>query len=213
LPESYASCKIKEEVQKPEEKKKGFTANGKKPGKYPGEIKEQAVGNVRLCLTPPLASLSCFALRLKPRKTGMFGRCRPDFRTRSECAGHVAELLGVGTDETVMNWVRQAEIDGGLKEGVTSDEREEIRRLRRENAELKRTNGILRAASAFFAAEPDRPQNKQQNSWIFSKRDGKRAVCCGVSGRSAKCLLPNTAFRYPHRDITRSNRAENPCER
>jgi transposase len=117
-----------------EEKKKGFSANGKKPGKYPDEIREQAVG--------------------------MFGRCRSDFKTRSECAKHVAELLGVGTEETVLNWVRQAEIDGGLKEGVTSDEKEEIKRLRRENAELKRANGILRAASAFFAAELDRPQNR-----------------------------------------------------
>jgi transposase len=114
----------KEEVQKMEEKKKGFTARGKKPGKYPDETGEQAVG--------------------------MFGRRRPDFKTRSECARHVAELLGVGTDETVMNWAGQAEIDGGLKEGVTSDEREETRRLRREVAEPKRTNGIPGAASARY---------------------------------------------------------------
>ncbi len=70
----------------------------------------------------------------------------------------VAGLLGVGTAETVRKWVRQAEIDGGLRPGVSTEESAELKRLRRENAELKRANGILKAASAFFAAELDRPQ-------------------------------------------------------
>lgn len=71
----------------------------------------------------------------------------------------VAGLLGVGTPETVRKWVRQAEVDDGARPGVTSEESAELKRLRRENAELKRANGILRAASAFFAAEIDRPRH------------------------------------------------------
>lgn len=70
----------------------------------------------------------------------------------------VAELLGIGTVETVRKWCRQAEIDEGRRPGVSTDEAAELRRLKRENAELKRANAILRAASTFFAAELDRPQ-------------------------------------------------------
>lgn len=69
----------------------------------------------------------------------------------------VAQLLGVGTPETVRKWVRQAEVDAGARPGVTSEESAEVKRLKRENAELKRANAILKAATAFFGAELDRP--------------------------------------------------------
>lgn len=69
----------------------------------------------------------------------------------------VAELLGVGTPETVRKWVRQAQVDAGARPGVTTEEAAEVRRLKRENAELKRANAILKAAAAFFGAELDRP--------------------------------------------------------
>jgi transposase len=72
----------------------------------------------------------------------------------------VAELLGVGTAETVRKWCRQAEVDTGMRAGVTSEDSAEIKRLKRENAELRRANAILKAASAFFAAELDRPEKR-----------------------------------------------------
>lgn len=69
------------------------------------------------------------------------------------------KLLGIGTTETLRKWVRQAEVDDGCRAGVTS---EGVRRVEAaeagENAELRRANGILKAAWAFFAAELDRPQ-------------------------------------------------------
>jgi len=71
--------------------------------------------------------------------------------------GEVARLLGIGTPEMVRKWVRQAEVDGGGRPGPTTQESAELKRLRRENAELKRANAILKAASTFFAAELDRP--------------------------------------------------------
>ena len=68
----------------------------------------------------------------------------------------VAEKLGC-TTEALRRWVRQAERDGGKRPGLTTPEREELKRLQRENFELKRANEILRKASAFFAqAELDR---------------------------------------------------------
>lgn len=59
--------------------------------------------------------------------------------------------------ESLRRWVEQARIDQGAKPGVTTDAQAEIRRLKRENAQLRRANEILKTASAFFAAELDRP--------------------------------------------------------
>lgn len=67
-----------------------------------------------------------------------------------------ADLLGVGAAETVRQWVRKLPTYGAAGAGE-EPEGEVIRKLRQENAELKRANGILKAASAFFAAEIDRP--------------------------------------------------------
>ncbi len=68
----------------------------------------------------------------------------------------IAAKIGC-TPETLRKWVRQAERDQGLREGLTSSERERLKALERENRELKRANEILRTASAFFAqAELDR---------------------------------------------------------
>jgi transposase len=69
----------------------------------------------------------------------------------------VARLLGVGCAETVRKWVRQAQVDSGSRVGTTTEESTELKRLKRENAELRRANAILKTASAFFAAELDRP--------------------------------------------------------
>lgn len=73
---------------------------------------------------------------------------------------HIARDLGINS-EVLRKRVRQAEADQGLRTDLlSSEEREEIRRLRRENAELRRANEILRSASLFFAREldPDRPK-------------------------------------------------------
>jgi transposase len=68
----------------------------------------------------------------------------------------IAEKLGCRV-ESLRRWVRQAERDTGKRPGLTTDERAELKRLQRENFELKRANEILRKASAFFAqAELDR---------------------------------------------------------
>src|SRR6266542_2220570 len=60
------------------------------------------------------------------------------------------------TSETLRKWVRQAEVDGGRRPGLTTEERKRLKDLERENFELRRANEILKSASAFFAAELDR---------------------------------------------------------
>jgi len=54
--------------------------------------------------------------------------------------------------ETLRNWVRQAEVDGGVRPGTTTTEAERIAQLERENRELRRANEILKTSAAFFAA-------------------------------------------------------------
>lgn len=94
---------------------------------------------------------------LKARAVRMYAEIRPDHESDWEAMGRVAELLGVYTAETVRKWVRQGQVDAGDRGGTTTEEAAEIKRLRRENAELRRANAILKAASSFFAAELDRP--------------------------------------------------------
>lgn len=72
---------------------------------------------------------------------------------------HIAAELGLPS-ETLRKRVRRVEVDEGRRVGLSSAEREEIKALKRENAELRRANEILRSASLFFAREldPDRPK-------------------------------------------------------
>jgi transposase len=67
----------------------------------------------------------------------------------------IATKFGI-SHETLRNWVRRAEVDDGLRPGLTSDERQRLKQLEREVRELRRANEILKSASAFFAAELDR---------------------------------------------------------
>ena len=71
----------------------------------------------------------------------------------------VADKLGP-QPETVRGWVRQSERDHGRRRGPSTDELAELKRLKRENAELRRANDILKAAASFFGAELDRQSKK-----------------------------------------------------
>lgn len=87
----------------------------------------------------------------------MVSEIRAEHESEWAAMTRVAELLGIGTPETVRKWCRQAQVDAGVRPGVSSEDSAELKRLKRENSELKRANAILKAASAFFAAELDRP--------------------------------------------------------
>ncbi len=71
----------------------------------------------------------------------------------------VARQLGIGT-ESLRNWVRQAEVDGGTRPGTTSEDKARIAALEKENRELRRANEILKSAAVFFGAELDRRHTK-----------------------------------------------------
>jgi transposase len=66
----------------------------------------------------------------------------------------VARDLGI-SDQTLRNWIKQSDVDAGHRESLTTDEREELRRLRRENRTLLQEREILKKAAAFFARESE----------------------------------------------------------
>jgi transposase len=80
---------------------------------------------------------------------------RAELGTDRGTAQRVALQLGYGV-ESVKSWVRRADIDDGVKQGVPSDSAAEIRRLEQELREMKRANEILKRAASFFGAELDR---------------------------------------------------------
>ena len=100
------------------------------PRKYPEELRERAI---RLALD-----------------------ARKDPASRPGACSRIGEQLGINS-ETLRGWVAQAEVDAGSRLGTTTSDGQRMAELERENRELRRANSILRSASAFFAAELDRP--------------------------------------------------------
>ena len=103
------------------------------PRKYPDELRERAV---RMVLDH-----------------------QHEYESQWEAICSVADKLGPKS-ETVRLWVRQAERDTGRRPGATTTELDELKRLKRENSELRRANDILKAAAHFFGAELDRQSKK-----------------------------------------------------
>ena len=81
---------------------------------------------------------------------------RKELGTEHGTVYRVANQLGYGV-ESVRAWVRQADVDEGARPGTSSDEAARVKALEQEVKELRRANSILKSASAFFAAELDRP--------------------------------------------------------
>ena len=102
-----------------------------RPSKYPDELRERAVR--------------------------MVAEVRPQYASQWAAITAVAGMLGIGTAETLRTWIRRSEVDMGQRPGATSQMAEENRALRKEIAELRRANEILKAAAIFFGAELDRP--------------------------------------------------------
>lgn len=95
-----------------------------------------------------------YPAELRERSVRMVQEHRREYASDHQALTSIAGKLGMHP-ETLKNWVRRAEVDAGQRPGLTTDERERLRVLERENRELKRAVEILKAASAFFARELD----------------------------------------------------------
>jgi transposase len=98
-----------------------------------------------------------YSEELKQRAVRMVFQLREETGEQQGSVKRVADQLDIGV-ESLRSWVKQAEIDGGWRAGTTSADSAELKVLRQEVKELRRANAILKSASAFFAAELDRPQ-------------------------------------------------------
>ena len=97
-----------------------------------------------------------YSPEVRERAVRMVREHRADYSSRWAAISSIAAKIGC-TTQTLDNWLKQAERDNGERAGLTSDERERMKALERENRELRQANEILRKASAFFAqAELDR---------------------------------------------------------
>src|SRR5690349_15243385 len=96
---------------------------------------------------------------LRERATRLAVEARQDPETRAGAIKRIADQLGMHP-ETLRSWVRRAEIDDGVRPGTTSSDAQRLAELEREVRELRRANHILKTASAFFAAELDRPTSR-----------------------------------------------------
>jgi transposase len=103
-----------------------------------------------------MGRLSKYSPEFRQRAVRLVLEQRQDYPSEFEAIRSIAGKLGIGSAETLRKWVRRAEVDAGARPGVTTAESEQLKALKRENAEL-RANEILKAASSFFAAEFDRP--------------------------------------------------------
>ncbi|MCC9711744.1 transposase [Streptomyces sp. MNU76] len=99
-----------------------------------------------------MARPSRYPLELRRRAVRMVAEVRDDYPNETAALQAVAEKLDIGSRETLRNWVKQHEIDGGQRPGTTTEESAQLKALKKENAELKRANEILKAAASFFAS-------------------------------------------------------------
>jgi transposase len=104
-----------------------------------------------------MARPSKYPRELRERAVRMVVESKADYGSEYEAIRSIAAKLGITSPESLRKWLRRAEVDGGVRPGKTTEEIAEIRELKKENAELRRANEILKSASAFFAAELDRP--------------------------------------------------------
>jgi len=107
--------------------------------------------------TPGKPTTRRYSDQEKQQAIRLVRQLRAELGTDHGTVYRVAKQLGYGI-ESVRAWVRQADIDEGVTAGTTTAEADRIKRLEQENRELRRANEILKRASAFFAAELDRPQ-------------------------------------------------------
>ena len=97
-----------------------------------------------------------FSPEVRERAVRLVQEHRGEYPSLWAAVESIAPKIGC-VPQTLLEWVKRAEVDSGQRDGLTTSERERLKALERENKELRRANEILRTASAFFAqAELDR---------------------------------------------------------
>ncbi|MGW2642960.1 IS3 family transposase [Streptomyces sp. NPDC001348] len=157
-----------------------------------------------------MARPSPYPAELRERAVRMVAEIRPNYPTEWAAMKVVAAKLGIGAAETVRTWVRKAEVDAGQRPGTTSEEAAEIKRLRAENAELRRANEILKAASGFLRGRA-RPAVEALVAFIDAHREvfGVEPICRVLTSHGLKIA---TSTYYAAKNRTPSARSVRDAE-
>ncbi|WP_413751839.1 IS3 family transposase [Streptomyces sp. R-74717] len=154
-----------------------------------------------------MARPSRYPLELRRRAVRMVAEVRDDHANETAALQAVTEKLGIGSRETLRNWVKQHEIDAGTRPGTTTEESAQLKALRKENAELKRANEILKAAAKFLRGRA-RPATHALVAFIDEHRDrfgGVEPICRTLTEHGCK-IAPSTYYAHKKRLETPSAR-------
>ncbi|MER6662131.1 IS3 family transposase [Streptomyces microflavus] len=142
-----------------------------------------------------MARPSSYPLELRKRAVRMVAEVRGDYPNESAALRAVAQKLGIGSAETLRNWVKRDEIDSGRRPGTTTEESAQIKAMKKEIAELKRANDILKAAAKFLRGRA-RPATHTLVAFIDEHRDrfgGVEPICRVLTEHDCK-IAPSTYY-------------------
>ncbi|WP_393101724.1 IS3 family transposase [Streptomyces sp. LN325] len=147
-----------------------------------------------------MARPSRYPLELRRRAVRMVAEVRDDHPNETAALQVVADKLGIGSRETLRNWVKQHEVDAGTRPGTTTEESAQLKALKKENAELKRANEILKAAAKFLRGRA-RPATHTLVAFIDEHRDrfgGVEPICRTLTEHDCK-IAPSTYYAHNKR--------------
>ncbi|MEE1792823.1 IS3 family transposase [Streptomyces sp. BE308] len=142
-----------------------------------------------------MARPSSYPVELRKRAVRMVAEVRGDYPNESAALRAVAQKLGIGSAETLRNWVKRDEVDSGQRPGTTSEESAAMKALKKENAELKRANDILKAAGEFLRGRA-RPATHTLVAFIDEHRarfGGVEPICRVLTEHDCK-IAPSTYY-------------------
>ncbi|WP_411572763.1 IS3 family transposase [Streptomyces pluripotens] len=155
-----------------------------------------------------MARPSRYPLELRRRAVRMVAEVRGDYPNETAALQAVADKLDIGSRETLRNWVKQYEIDAGQRPGTTTEESAQLKALKKENAELKRANEILKAAAKFLRGRA-RPATHALVAFIDEHRDrfgGVEPICRTLTAHDCQ-IAPSTYYAHKKRLETPSARS------
>ncbi|WP_428985507.1 IS3 family transposase [Streptomyces globosus] len=147
-----------------------------------------------------MARPSRYPLELRRRAVRMVAEVRGDYPNETAALQAVTDKLGIGSRETLRNWLKQHEGDAGTRPGTTTEESAQIKAMRKEIAELKRANEILKAAAKFLRGRA-RPATHALVAFIDEHRDrfgGVEPICRTLTGHDCK-IAPSTYYAHKKR--------------
>ncbi|MFH8520465.1 IS3 family transposase [Streptomyces gelaticus] len=147
-----------------------------------------------------MARPSRYPLELRRRAVRMVAEVRDDYPNETTALQAVTDKLGIGSRETLRNWLKQHEIDAGTRPGTTTEESAQLKAMKKEIAELKRANEILKAAAKFLRGRA-RPATHALVAFIDEHRDrfgGVEPICRTLTEHDCK-IAPSTYYAHKKR--------------